>query len=305
MSSRAGMGGKEERQPATMEHREDSIRLESVCFSEPAASSSSSHHHLPGSKKGGSGSSRKLIRWMLYRHHNSSSNNDDDDNSNVNKAAMQKGDTTTDNVAEMMQASGHTMLCEDEMNEMEQIRLQSTFLSAQQHHQQQHGSTQIQRRKEECEDDNESTGNVSESENDTFGNDPSSSSSKRKRSLSAQFQEFRSLCGSFVNHPYIQTLMVALIVVNALLMGVSTSDAITDHDDRVHLLDSMDQAFLIGFTIELFLQFVYRGRALFTDGWLVFDFVILVSSWSFEKLQVRVSKLIACIFGGSTVSSPS
>ena len=40
------------------------------------------------------------------------------------------------------------------------------------------------------------------------------------------------------------------------------------------------------FTIELLLQFIYRGLALFTDGWLIFDFVIIIMSWSLESLQI-------------------
>jgi len=44
--------------------------------------------------------------------------------------------------------------------------------------------------------------------------------------------------------------------------------------------------FLILFTIELVLQFIYRGYFLFTDAWLVFDFTIILLSWAFSKVQI-------------------
>jgi hypothetical protein len=50
--------------------------------------------------------------------------------------------------------------------------------------------------------------------------------------------------------------------------------------------EKTDQAFLIVFTVELAMQLVYHGPHLFADGWLVFDFFIVVLSWSLESLQV-------------------
>jgi hypothetical protein len=38
--------------------------------------------------------------------------------------------------------------------------------------------------------------------------------------------------------------------------------------------------------LELALQFIYRDIKLFLDGWLVFDFCIVLMSWSLESLQV-------------------
>jgi hypothetical protein len=48
----------------------------------------------------------------------------------------------------------------------------------------------------------------------------------------------------------------------------------------------MDMMFLCVFTAELVLQLIYRLLKFFTDSWLIFDFVIVVSSWSLESLQV-------------------
>ena len=40
------------------------------------------------------------------------------------------------------------------------------------------------------------------------------------------------------------------------------------------------------FTVELAMQIFYHGLYLFRDGWLIFDFVIIIASWSLSSLQV-------------------
>merc|ERR1711862_911703 len=48
----------------------------------------------------------------------------------------------------------------------------------------------------------------------------------------------------------------------------------------------VDNVFLLIFTIEVALQIIYRGIYSFTDGWITFDFVIILLSWSFSSVQV-------------------
>ena len=38
--------------------------------------------------------------------------------------------------------------------------------------------------------------------------------------------------------------------------------------------------------MELGLQFIYHGLRLLLDGWLVFDLIIIVTSWSFASIQI-------------------
>ena len=99
-------------------------------------------------------------------------------------------------------------------------------------------------------------------------------------------REMRLLCGHIVEAPVVQVLIVALIVANALLLGVATFDFVTDDADVEHAFQVVDQVFLVIFTIELFLQLCYRSLGLFLDGWLVFDFIIVVTSWSLESMQI-------------------
>jgi len=98
--------------------------------------------------------------------------------------------------------------------------------------------------------------------------------------------KFRMLCGKLVNNEYVQVGIIVLIVVNALMMGVATFDFVMDDPDVDQAFARIDRGFLVIFTIECVMQLIYLGLTLFADGWLVFDLLIVVFSWSFESLQI-------------------
>mmetsp|Transcript_20982 Transcript_20982/g.37909 ORF Transcript_20982/g.37909 Transcript_20982/m.37909 type:complete len:400 (-) Transcript_20982:261-1460(-) len=98
--------------------------------------------------------------------------------------------------------------------------------------------------------------------------------------------KLRVLCGDIVNHPRVTLFIIVLIVVNAVMMGVATFDIVTDNPAVDNAFEKTDSIFLIIFSIELGMQIIYRGYTLFMDGWLVFDFLIVVLSWSFASLQI-------------------
>merc|ERR1712157_98350 len=58
-----------------------------------------------------------------------------------------------------------------------------------------------------------------------------------------------------------------------------------DNEKLDYAFNFSDKVFLIIFTIELVMQIIYHGFALFLDGWLVFDFVIVTLSWVFNSMQ--------------------
>lgn len=118
----------------------------------------------------------------------------------------------------------------------------------------------------------------------------SNSKSKTKHlcfdTLPGRIGKIRETCGRIVNNERVQLLIILMIVVNAVMMGIGTFDFVTDDPDMNAAWETTDQAFLIIFTVELAMQLVYHGAHLFADGWLVFDFFIVVISWSLESLQV-------------------
>ena len=133
------------------------------------------------------------------------------------------------------------------------------------------------------------------SDNDDENNDNSNSNGNhhpnadRKKTLRKCFPwvtNFREQCGKFVNDGRVQIGIIVLIVINALMMGLGTFDFVTGNSSALQAFETTDVVFLSIFTVELGMQFLYRGWRLFTDGWLVFDFVIVLSSWSFSSMQV-------------------
>ena len=99
-------------------------------------------------------------------------------------------------------------------------------------------------------------------------------------------KRFRTLCGSLVNDARVQNFVVGLILLNAIIIGVATFSFVTDSANIANAFDTTDLVFLIIFSVELSFQLVYHGFRLFTDGWLVFDFFIIILSWLPFHLQV-------------------
>ena len=77
----------------------------------------------------------------------------------------------------------------------------------------------------------------------------------------------------FVGHQWIQFGIVVLIVINALLLGMETSESIMDaYGHELHILDHAILAIFIG---ELALLMLARGLRFFKDPWCLFDFVVI------------------------------
>ncbi len=78
---------------------------------------------------------------------------------------------------------------------------------------------------------------------------------------------------NFVAHHWIQTGIVVLIIINALLLGMETSESIMDvYGPELYLLD---HAILGIFICEIALLMLARGLNFFKDPWCVFDFVVI------------------------------
>jgi len=84
---------------------------------------------------------------------------------------------------------------------------------------------------------------------------------------------FWTRAGTWVESTPVQWVITALIVVNAIILGLETSATVMAAAGPViHLVD---QAILAVFVIELVLRIGYRRLAFFRDGWSVFDFVVV------------------------------
>ena len=102
--------------------------------------------------------------------------------------------------------------------------------------------------------------------------------------------------GRLVDNDSFQQFIVLLISINAIIMGVATFDFVTENASVRQLFDTVDVMFLIIFTVELGLQFIHRGLGLFKDNWLVFDFIVILISWSIDGMQiVRAFRVLRAI----------
>ncbi|MFT5755553.1 MAG: voltage-gated sodium channel [Alteromonadaceae bacterium] len=85
-----------------------------------------------------------------------------------------------------------------------------------------------------------------------------------------------SLLKTFVESKNFQRFLIALILFNAITLGLETTDFGERYADALHLIDNV---ILVTFTLELLLKLaVYRGE-FFRSGWNWFDFIIVAISW--------------------------
>lgn len=103
----------------------------------------------------------------------------------------------------------------------------------------------------------------------------------------SSLMKFRKQCGDAVNHPIASGIVITLILVNSVMMGLGTFPFVNENPNVYFAFEVIDLVFLVFFTIEIVLQFIYHGLALFRDGWLVFDFAIVVFSWFFFEEPTR------------------
>ena len=77
----------------------------------------------------------------------------------------------------------------------------------------------------------------------------------------------------FIEHPLVQRAILALILINAVTLGMETSpDIMRQYGDPIHILD---KAILTVFVIEIALRlWVYRLN-FFRDPWSIFDFLVV------------------------------
>src|SRR5262245_40670306 len=76
-----------------------------------------------------------------------------------------------------------------------------------------------------------------------------------------------------IENPWTERVVMTLIVVNAVTLGLETSQAMTARWGT--LLRVLDQAILAVFVIELLGRMALQRAAFFRDGWNVFDFLVI------------------------------
>ena len=83
-----------------------------------------------------------------------------------------------------------------------------------------------------------------------------------------------------------QKIITFVIILNAAVLGVLTNRSLTA--EEVMLLEAIDKACLVIFTIELIAKLLVYRRNFWSDSWNIFDFVIVLSSIIFISSSISV-----------------
>ncbi|HEY9079488.1 ion transporter [Magnetovibrio sp.] len=83
----------------------------------------------------------------------------------------------------------------------------------------------------------------------------------------------RARIGAVVDHPRVQYFIMAIIVLNAISLGMETSGVLTAKYGAYLL--AFDVFALSVFCVEIAAKLAHRGLRFFKDGWNVFDFLVV------------------------------
>jgi voltage-gated sodium channel len=86
----------------------------------------------------------------------------------------------------------------------------------------------------------------------------------------------RAALAAFVEHPRFQNFILAVIVFNAIILGLETSATAMAHAGELLIL--LDTIALSIFVVEIGLKLLAFRLAFFRSGWNVFDFLIVAIS---------------------------
>ena len=84
-----------------------------------------------------------------------------------------------------------------------------------------------------------------------------------------------------------------MILLNSISIALSTMDWVRDYPQRQFAFSIVNYVFLVCFTLELLLRFLYVGPNFFLDGWSVFDLLVISASWIvYPLLALRTFRIV-------------
>lgn len=83
-----------------------------------------------------------------------------------------------------------------------------------------------------------------------------------------------------------QKIITFVIILNAAVLGILTNRALSA--EEVLFLEAIDKACLVIFTVELIVKLLVYRRKFWSEGWNIFDFVIVLSSIIFISSSISV-----------------
>jgi len=90
-----------------------------------------------------------------------------------------------------------------------------------------------------------------------------------------------------------QRTVIVMILLNSISIALSTMDWVANYPERQLIFSIVNVVFLICFTLELLLRFLYAGPKFFVDGWCVFDLMVISASWFvYALLALRTFRIV-------------
>ncbi|PRY77666.1 voltage-gated sodium channel [Yoonia maritima] len=84
---------------------------------------------------------------------------------------------------------------------------------------------------------------------------------------------YKETLAHYLSLPFTRNFIIGVILFNALILGLETSDAIMSRFGG--LIEALDTLCLTIFVIEIAAKLVAHGRQFFRSGWNLFDFIIV------------------------------
>ena len=95
----------------------------------------------------------------------------------------------------------------------------------------------------------------------------------------------REAVGEFINSNKVEGIIFAMIMINSIMIGLSTFDFVSKNPEVNNAFDIVDTTFLVIFTFELSLHIYHKGLNFLKDGWVLLDFVLVLASWVFNAAE--------------------
>lgn len=83
----------------------------------------------------------------------------------------------------------------------------------------------------------------------------------------------RQRCRKFIENNTVQRILLALILINAVILGMETMPEVMASAGQYLL--ALDKAILVVFVVEIAIRLFVHRLAFFKDGWSVFDFIVV------------------------------
>ena len=83
----------------------------------------------------------------------------------------------------------------------------------------------------------------------------------------------RERCRQFIENSLVQRTLLALILINAVILGMETMPGVMAAAGSYLL--ALDKAILVVFVVEIAIRLFVHRLAFFKDGWSVFDFIVV------------------------------